>query len=147
MLSAAILQLATIHSLPSDAWAQVLSRETLVRSTITVDFIIPDKAARQRDEHMVRIIKRQEGAVEVRRITSTTCAAVSDVVSSFRTVPMPQPQLPSEGTKDVRDGTTYIVRFDARYGNDDAGVVQLSSNMGTPLAEWADKVLAKISNC
>jgi hypothetical protein len=147
MLSAAILQLSTMHSLPPDAWAQLLSSETRVRSTTTVDFIIPDRAARERGEHTVRIIRKQEGAVEVRRATSTTCPAVSDAVSSFRTVPMPQPQFPDQGTKDVRDGRTYIVRFDARYGDDDAGVVELSSNMGTPLADWVDKLLAKLGSC
>lgn len=146
MIWAAMLQLSAIEGLPNDSWAQVSAERLLAGSLVTVDFV-RDREARENSHYTLRLTRSRAGFSETLWATSRTCGAVRDAVDSLKAVPLPEPKLPNEGTSSVRDGTLYVVRYDARYGDDQAGPVELSSNVETPLARWVDDLFAKLTPC
>ena len=80
---------------------------------------------------------------------SRTCAAVLPVLHRMETLAMPTPDVPGYGT-DLNtltlDGVAYRLETLATYG-DRGGKLELSSNVGTPLAAWSDAMFGALESC
>jgi hypothetical protein len=86
---------------------------------------------------------------EVLWADSRTCAAMRPVLVAMQDVPMPRPSVPGLDKNDINivlDGADYRLRVPGRFG---AGGAQLeiSSNVGTPLAAWVGRSLAALEPC
>jgi len=146
MIVAILLQAASLPALPADAWVRVSASVGSHRATI-IDFIT-DPVDTRDGEHTLRLITRTgDGSSISSWATSRTCRGVREAVEALGSIPFPAVPSPRDGTEIIVDGVTYSVLFSARYGTQDSGLLELRSNVGTPLAAWVNKMIATTKPC
>jgi hypothetical protein len=68
----------------------------------------------------------------------------------MRKLEAPQPDPPgidpNQQISITMDGVGYLLRAPATFG-DKSGKLTMSSNIGTPLAEWVETSLKRLENC
>ena len=146
MIAAILLQAASLPALPADAWVRVSASIGLHGATI-IDFIT-DPVDTRDGEYTLRLITRTgDGSSISSWATSRTCSGVREAVEALNSIPFPAVTSPRDGTEIIVDGVTYSVLFSARYGSQDSGLLELRSNVGTPLAAWVNKMIATAKPC
>lgn len=81
--------------------------------------------------------------------TSRACPAALPILQRMETLALPTPDVPGYGDEARRltlDGIEYRLETLATFG-DRGGKVQLTSNVGTPLAEWAEAIFGALEGC
>ncbi len=77
------------------------------------------------------------------------CPSAVPHLTGIESLPLPKPDLSGFGQEAqtiVLDGALYQLSAPALYGGE-GGEIHVSSNIGTPLAEWIDSILAALDPC
>ena len=147
MIVALLLQATSPQPLPRDVWAAISSSASLARKSQTVEFLRGGASA-DADDVILRLISSGPGEAPKTMWThSRACGGAAEAVRRLRSVPMPSPVYPGDPEEIVLDGVGYRVRFQAHYGSEMGLPVELSSNVGTPLARWVSETFAILKPC
>ena len=150
MLIAALALLASQPVPADDGWARFSAHHALSRVSIEVAIgtMRSDKGA---VIYWVRRTTKRPGQwAEISRTDSARCPAILAMLRSMRTLPAPRPAPPLPGNTDIivtADGTRYELHAPAAYPGMSEGAMTLSSNVGTPLADWVERSLAALGPC
>ena len=150
MLIAALALLASPPVPADDGWARFSAHHA--RSRVEIDVAIGTTRSDKGDiiYWVRRTTKRPSQWAEVSRTDSVRCPAILAMLRSMRDLPAPRPAPPLLDNADIivtADGTTYALTAPAAYPGKSAGEMTLSSNVGTPLADWVERSLAALSQC
>ena len=149
LLAAPLVQIPP--PLPTDdGWAQFSAHHML--SHIDIDVAIGNT---QSDKGEViywvrRTTRHSDESPGVAHTDSVRCPAVLAVLQSMRELPAPPPAPPLLDSTDIlvtADGTLYELHAPAAYSGRTPGEITLSSNVGTPLANWVERSLAALQPC
>ncbi|GAA0296848.1 hypothetical protein GCM10009087_03300 [Sphingomonas oligophenolica] len=145
------LALEAVQPPPADnGWARFSAHQA--RSRIAVDVAIgTTRSASGKPVYWVRRTTKRPGQwAEVSRTDSVRCPAVLTMLRSMRDLPAPRPAPPLLDNADIvvtADGTGYELHAPAAYPGKGEGEMTLSSNIGTPLADWVERSLAALRPC
>ena len=133
-----------------DGWAQFSAHHML--SHIVIDVAI---GSTQSDKGEViywvrRTTRHLDESPGVAHTDNVRCPALLAVLRSMRDLPAPRPAPPLLDNADIlvtADGTLYELHAPAAYSGRTPGEITLSSNVGTPLANWVERSLAALQPC
>jgi hypothetical protein len=151
MLFVAAFAAAASPAIQSPPWAEFSASPALKRETVRVEVgtLGYDRERKQLEYWMRRSFKGPKDE-NVTWTDSVRCPAVREVVRAMHDVAAPRPAPPGidEPSNIVvtADGTGYQLRAPGRYG-DLMARVEMSSNVGTPLARWVDSSLGALDRC
>jgi hypothetical protein len=81
---------------------------------------------------------------------SKTCPAVLHAIRGLEHLRLPTPDVPGY-SRDydviVMDGTTYLLTGTSRHSDGQPGDFSVSSNTGTPLATWTERLFLSLESC
>jgi hypothetical protein len=127
-------------------WAE-FSRAPAPSQSIETVSIATDGAGDGETGYRFTLVRRQ-GAQSATFATSTrTCAAARVVVPSMPALAMPKLApygLANDGRKSVSDGVVYTLSAPTSFTN---GMVTMTSNRDSPLADWIDGALRLLAPC
>lgn len=94
-------------------------------------------------------------ATSERRIewaTSFACRGLEDVIVDLETLPMPTIDVPTAGAEytpaPVADGVTYSLwSRSPTWSGASSYSIEVSSNVGTPLADWSQRLRSTLAPC
>ena len=148
LLAAPLVQAPPLPA--DDGWAQFSAHHML--SHIDFDVAIGSTQSNKGEViYWVRRTTRHPGqSLGVAHADSVRCPAVLAVLRSMRDLPAPRPAPPLLDNADIlvtADGTLYELHAPAAYSGKTPGEISLSSNVGTPLADWVERSLAALQPC
>lgn len=147
MILALLLQATNPQPLPRDVWAALSASASLAHSSETVEFLRSGTSA-AKDDVTLRLISRHLGEdPKIMWTNSRACGGAAEAVRRLRSVPMPAPVYAGDPEEIILDGVGYQVRFQAHYGSESGFPIELSSNVGTPLARWVRETFAILKPC
>ena len=147
MLIATLALLAVQAQPADDGWARFSAHHYLPH--VDIDVAIGTTRSDKGDVTywVRRSTRRPRQWVEVSSTDSVRCPAILEMVRSMRDLPVPRPAPPLQDSTDIvvtADGTGYELHAPiASPGMD----VTLSSNVGTPLADWVEGSLTALGQC
>jgi hypothetical protein len=86
----------------------------------------------------------------VDQVDTRACPRLLDALRALENLPAPKPAPPFLSSDEISvtvDGIGYALTIPAAYANRSTGDMTLTSNIGTPLAEWIEQTLATIEVC
>lgn len=101
------------------------------------------------------IVDRYGAPARVVWADTRSCPGSVDQLRALQRLRMPQPDVPriDEGVaanEIILDGATYSLRMDGAWqgrNNFNGTTLAIASNVGTPLAQWVDAMLATLKPC
>lgn len=145
----ATLALQAAQPLPNDdGWARFSAHRQLAHVEIDVAIGTVRSSKNEPIYWVRRSTRRPRQWVEVSSTDSVRCPAILAMVQSMRDLPAPRPAPPppsdSSDIVATADGTGYELNAPTAS----PGVeMTLSSNVGTPLADWVERSLAALGPC
>jgi hypothetical protein len=133
------------------AWGEFSRRPALRRMSESVEIgtLGMDRQTKKL-RYWLRYTKAGHGAVTTRWADSKTCPEVTGILERMQGLSMPQPAAPGIGEeKEIEitlDGIGYSLRAPAQFGRK-VGNFTMSSNVGTPLAQWTDDSFRRLEAC
>lgn len=78
-----------------------------------------------------------------------TCPGVERAVAALRELPPVRPRIPPENKalEIIMDGASYVLEVESSYGTAAGTQLRVQTNVGTPLAEWANLVGRELKPC
>ena len=150
MLHAAAALFAAAYQLP-DRWL-TFSRAPAFDRRITIVEVgtVSDNPAER--HYWFKRTVRKGRATQVWFADTMRCPAARWVVDEVKDVAPPQITFPGDpSTADeiivTADGASYVIEVSARYGKNIGSDIRFTSNVHTPLADWADESLRRLDPC
>jgi hypothetical protein len=134
-------------------WLTFTREPVLERNLTTIDVGPLQNAQRERIFLFVRSVGHGDN-IQISWADTKTCPAAMWVVEEAINVPPPRIHVP--GVKDptagkeltlTMDGVAYSLSSGARYGSGISSTIRMTSNWGTPLANWVDESLRRLQPC
>jgi len=150
MIYAAAALLAAAHEL-ADPWL-TFSRAPAFDQRITIVEVGTASADAGEWHYWFRRTVRKGRATQVWFADTMRCPAARWVVDEAKNVAPPQITFPGDpSTADeiivTADGVGYMIEVGARYGKNIGSDIRFTSNVHTPLADWADESLRRLDSC
>ena len=151
MLLAFAAAQAAIPTELGPAWAEFSRQPALERIKETVEIgTLGRERSTGKLRYWLRYTRTGNGVEQVRWADSATCTAVRQVLEDMREIETPQLNppgvVPNQRISITVDGVGYLLRAPATFG-DRTGNLTMSSNIGTPLADWVEASVKRLENC
>lgn len=106
----------------------------------------------ERETYLFRrsVTSRENGGTLYSYTSTSACPAALRPLRQFARLRMPRPHLPAFGREEgitVMDGAQYVLRGHAMHANGEIRDFEIESNVGTPLAQWVDSMVAALQRC
>jgi hypothetical protein len=142
--------MASATSLPAElgpAWAEISKNPALLhhRTVVEVGTLGYDRERKQ----LVYWLRKQEvtldGTVKTAWAESSSCEATKPMLVELSQMQTPTISPPgvAQPTSLMLDGIQYRLRAPSSFG----GQIEISSNVETPLANWVEASLVKLTGC
>ena len=104
---------------------------------------------RDRDRRMI-FRRTEDESASIDWATSDACPAAERQIEALADVEMPRPAIPGIGpqaTQIILDGAAYVVEVRSVHADGQAGDLRVTSNVGAPIARWANALSAALEPC
>lgn len=153
MFALALLLLAALAAQPqisspgptTTGWATLTISPALRRTTTTIVF----GGAIDRSTHKVVPWVRRDAGATSSYADSRSCPGVARTIAALAALEPVRPRVPNSDAdlEIVMDGVGYTLDVESSYGAATGTRLRISTNVGTPLADWAVLVERELEGC